>query len=207
MDFLPYSQEYMLMVSVMAGMFLGFIWDIYRLIRHFIKLSEVGTAVGDIAYWIISVYLSIQIIYDISYGNLRFFILVGFLLGALLYFYGISNYILRIFIFCVDSVLFLAKKFVAFMVYPITFLIRKIKGILYPYKIKIEKVVNKVKRRYKFLIFKVKKVSKNRKMLYNKKKLEKYNKRKGGFYARPRRKGQKANVRKSKNNRAKKQNK
>jgi len=207
MDFLPYSQEYMLMVSVMGGMFLGFIWDIYRLIRHFVKLGEVGTAAGDVAYWIISVYLSIQIIYDISYGNLRFFILMGFLLGALLYFYGISNYILKIFIFCVDSIVFLVKKFLAFMVYPITFLIRKTKKFLYPYSIIAKKGVNKAKRRYKFFKFKLKKVSKNRKMLYNKKKLEKYNKHKGGLYTHPRRKGQKANERRPKNNRSEKQNK
>ena len=194
MDFLPYSQEYMLLVSVMGGMFLGFIWDIYRLIRHYVKLGKVGTAAGDIAYWLISVYLSIQIIYEISYGNLRVFILMGFMLGALLYFYGISNYILKIFIFCVDSILFIVKKFVSFMVYPITFLIGKIKNILYPYKIKVEKGIIKAKRRYKFLKFKLKKVSKNRKMLYNKKKRMDELKRRE----------QKTNERRSKNNRAKK---
>lgn len=197
MDFLPYSQEYMLIVSIMGGMFLGFIWDIYRLIRHYVKFGVVGTAAGDIAYWIISVYLSIQIIYEISYGNLRVFILMGFMLGALLYFYGISNYILKVFIFCIDSILFFIKKFISFMIYPVTFLIRKIKDLLYPYKIKVEKGVNKAKRRYKFFKFKLKKVSKNRKMLYNKKKRN----------AELKRREQKTNERRSKNHRAKKQNK
>lgn len=201
MDFLPYSQEYMLVVSVMGGMLLGFIWDIYRLIRHYVKFGVVGTAAGDIAYWIISVYLSIQLIYDISYGNLRLFILMGFLLGALLYFYGISNYILKIFIFCIDFILKLINKFISFMVYPIKFLIGKIREILYPFKIKVEKGVNKAKRRYKFFKFKLKKVSKKRKMIYNKKKqMRKVN-------ASRRRKGQKMNERRSKDNRTKKQNK
>lgn len=201
MDFLPYSQEYMLVVSVMGGMLLGFIWDIYRLIRHYVKFGVVGTAAGDIAYWIISVYLSIQLIYDISYGNLRLFILMGFLLGALLYFYGISNYILKIFIFCIDFILKLINKFISFMVYPIKFLIGKIREILYPVKIKVEKGVNKAKRRYKFFKFKLKKVSKKRKMIYNKKKqMRKVN-------ASRRRKGQKMNERRSKDNRTKKQNK
>lgn len=197
MDFLPYSQEYMLIVSIMGGMFLGFIWDIYRLVRHYVKFGVAGTAAGDIAYWIISVYLSIQIIYEISYGNLRVFILVGFMLGALLYFYGISNYILKVFIFCIDSIIFFIKKFISFMIYPVTFLIRKIKSLLYPYKIKVEKGVNKAKRRYKFFKFKLKKVSKNRKMLYNKKKRK----------AELKRREQKTNERRSKNHRAKKQNK
>ena len=139
MDFLPYSQEYMLIVSVMGGMLLGFVWDIYRLIRHYAKLGVFGTAAGDVAYWIISVYFSIQVIYDISYGNVRMFILIGFLSGAILYFYGISKYILKIFIFIIDSVLFLFKKFLSFMIYPIKFLFGKLEAILYPFKIKIKK--------------------------------------------------------------------
>jgi len=202
MDFLPYSQEYMLIVSVMGGMLLGFVWDIYRLIRHYAKLGVFGTAAGDVAYWIISVYFSIQVIYDISYGNVRMFILIGFLSGAILYFYGISKYILKIFIFIIDSVLFLFKKFLSFMIYPIKFLFGKLEAILYPFKIKIKKGKDKVKRRYKFYIFKLKKVSKNKKMIYNSKKRKRKNiGRKNAL------KGAKSNERKSKNNRAEKKSK
>lgn len=204
MDFLPYSQEYMLAVSVMGGMLLGFIWDIYRLIRHFIKLGTIGTAAGDLAYWIISCYFSIQLIYTISYGNIRFFILLGFLLGALLYFYGISTYILKTFISIIDMILYAIKKVAAFMIAPIKFIFRKIKAFLYPYRLKAEKEREKIKRRYKFFVFRTKKVFKNKKMLYNKKKrdarLKKYRsgKRNG--------KGAKAIERRTKDNRTKKKN-
>lgn len=198
MDFLPYSQGYMFMVSIMGGMFLGFIWDIYRLVRHFVKFGQIETAIGDIAYWIISVYLSINIIFDISYGNLRLFILVGFLLGAILYFFTISDYTLKIFIFCIELIILLVKKFLSFIVYPIKSVLRKLKDILYPYRIRVEKCVIKNKRRYKFFKFKLKKVSKNRKMLYNKKILQKNSKR---------RKEHKVNERRTKDNRFEKQNK
>lgn len=201
MDFLPYSQEYMLIVSIMGGMFLGFIWDIYRLIRHFVKLGILGTAAGDITYWIISVYLSIRIIFDISYGNLRLFILVGFLLGAILYFYALSNYVLKVFIFCIDLMIVLLKRFLSFIAYPMRFLARKIKEMLYPYGIKFKKVVKKQKRKYKFFKFKLKKISKNKKMLYNRKKSN------NDYHLRLRRKGQKINERRSKNSSSKKQNK
>ena len=87
------------------------------------------------------------------------------------------------------------------MIYPIKCLISKIKKILRPVKIKVEMGVNKAKRRYKFFKFKLKKVSKNRKMLYNKKKqMRKVN-------ASRRRRGQKINERRPKDNRVKKQNK
>lgn len=202
MDFLPYSQEYMLMVSVMGGMFLGFIWDIYRLIRHYVKLSVTGTALGDIAYWIVSVYISIQLIYDISYGNIRFFILLGFIGGALLYFYGISNYILKALIFVVDYIVKLIRRFINFMIAPIRFLINKIKSILYPYKLKAIQAKEKAKRRYKFFKFRLKKISKNRKMLYNSRtQIKRRNKKRRKELKRFER-----NKRKSKNNRIEKKN-
>ena len=198
MDYLPYSQEYMLAVSVMGGMFLGFIWDIYRHFRHYIKLGSAGTAIGDIVYWILSIYIGVQLIFDISYGNIRFFILLGFLSGALLYFYGISRYILKIFIFTANTVLKIIKKIIDFLIGPIKFIYHKLKKILYTVKLKYDIVKIKAKKRYKFFKFKLKKVSKNRKMMYNKKKqLRNINKR---------RKGQERE-RRTKNHRAKKKGK
>lgn len=202
MDFLPYSQEYMLAVSVMGGMLLGFIWDIYRLLRHYVKTGAIGTALGDLIYWIISIYISIQLIFDISYGNVRLFILMGFLLGALLYFYGLSCYFLKVLIYIIDLILNIVKKVIFLLIGPIKYIIKLLKVLLYPLKLKYEKVRNNVKKRYKFLKFRVKKISKNKKLLYNKKKREKYiNKGRKG------RKGQKQSERRSKNHRIKEKNK
>ena len=166
------------MVSIMSGMMLGFVWDIYRIIRHYAKLGSIGTAAGDIAYWILSIYFSIMIIDDISYGNVRLFILLGFLLGAAVYFYGVSGYTLKLFIFMIDSLLFLINKLITFIIAPVKFLIGKIAFILYPFKIKIVKGRDNVKRKLKFFRFRIKKVFKNKKMLYNKKKISRKRKKK-----------------------------
>lgn len=203
MDYLPYSQEYMLAVSLMGGMLLGFIWDIYRLLRHYFKLGHAGTAIGDIVYWIISIYIGVQLIFDLSYGNVRFFILMGFMFGALLYFYGISRYILKLFIFVVDTILNFIKKIINLLIRPVKFIafqiIKYLKIVLYPVKLKYEKTKNSAKKRYKFFKFKLKKVSKNRKMVYNKKKrLKQLNKR---------RKEQMRIERRTKDNRTKEKNK
>lgn len=178
MDYLPYSQEYMLAVSIMGGMFLGFIWDIYRLIRHYGKLKGIGTALGDILYWIISIKISTGLILDISYGKVRFFILLGFVAGALLYFFGISSYILKLSILIIDFIIRVIKSIIHLLIDPVKFIIRKIKILFYPLKLKYIKSRDKLKKRYKFLKFKLKKVSKNRKMRYNKKKRQRKYRRK-----------------------------
>lgn len=198
MDYLPYSQEYMLAVSIMAGMLLGSLWDVYRLLRHYIKLGTFGIAIGDLVYWLISIYIGVTLIFDISYGNIRFFILMGFVIGALLYFYGISRYILKLFIFVIDGVLKYIKKAIEFIIEPFKALVRKLKIILYPFKLKYEKTKNNAKKRYKFFKFKLKKISKNRKIVYNRRKqLKRLNKR---------RRKEQANERRSKDNRIEKKN-
>ena len=198
MDYLPYSQEYMLAVSIMTGMLLGSMWDAYRLLRHFIKLGPFGTAIGDLIYWLTSIYIGITLIFDISYGNVRFFILLGFMTGALLYFYGISRYILRLLIFIVDKILKIIKKTIDFLTEPFKALIKKLRVILYPFKLKYEKIRNNAKKRYKFFKFRLKKISKNKKMVYNKRKqFKKINKR---------RRKEQTNARRTKDNRTKKKN-
>lgn len=207
MDYLHYSQGYMLAVSVMAGTFFGFMWDIYRLFRHYIKLGKTGTAIGDVSYWIISVYIGIKLILDLSYGNVRLFILMGFILGALLYFYGISRYILKAFIFVTDKILKVIWKVINFLAVPIKFIIKQINLVLNPVRLKCEKERNKLKRRYKFFKFRLKKVSKDKKRVYNKKKKSKRSKRKIRKIQKEKRRGQKQVDRRKKDYRTKKKNK
>lgn len=168
MDYLPYSQEYMLAVSVMGGMLLGFIWDIYRFFRHYVKLRRLGTAIGDVVYWIISIYIGVELIFDLSYGSVRFFILMGFTAGALLYFYGISRYILKAMIYAADVVIKAVKKVIGVLIGPFRYMVRQLKIFIAPFRQKYEKAKNKAKKRYKFFRFRVKKVLKNRKRVYNK---------------------------------------
>jgi spore cortex biosynthesis protein YabQ len=190
----------MLIVSVMGGMVLGFIWDIYRLIRHYIKFGSAVTALGDIAYWIVSAKLSLDLIFYISYGNVRMFILVGFISGALLYFYGISRYVLKAIIYVIDFIFSVVRKFLSFIVSPLKFLWSKLKIALLPVRIKIKKAEDGAKKRYKFFKFRIKKVFKNKKMYYNKRAKEKRMK--------SLRKGEQKRIeRGSKDNRAEKKNK
>lgn len=202
MDFLPYTQEYMLVVAIMGGMLLGFIWDIYRLVRHYVKMGAVGTALGDLLYWIVSIYISLELIFYVSYGNVRMFILLGFVLGALLYFYGISNYILKAFIFVVDLFIKIVRRVYLFMIKPIKILAGKIAVLLTPLRVKWQKTCINAKKRYKFYKFEAKKISKNRKLMYNKKKQSKRNQK-----LKYKRRKEHAIERRSKNNRTKEKNK
>lgn len=174
MGAVPFSQQTIFLVSFLGGMLMGFIWDIYRLIRRYITLNKVGTAIGDILYWILNLYLGLNIIVYISWGNIRSFILVGFLLGALLYFCLLSQIILKYLCFIADLIIKLIKYIIHVVIYPIKLLKNKLKILLIPYKIKTRNKIKSCKRRYKFFRYHLKnKIAEEKK---RRKKLKKLNK-------------------------------
>lgn len=156
MNSAPYSQEIVFVAALIGGFFLGVLWDIYRLIRYYIPLSKLGTALGDILYWIVSLVFGLNIIIRVSWGNIRFFILMAFLLGALIYFYIFSRLVLDLCIFLIDFVIKAIKKIYKIIIFPIKFLIKSLKKLLIPYKIKLDSKIQKFKRRIKFTINRLK---------------------------------------------------
>lgn len=175
MNSAPYSQEIVFLAALIGGFLLGVLWDFYRLLRHYIPLSNLGTAFGDILYWIISLILGLNIIIKISWGNIRFFILFAFLLGALLYFYIFSGIILKLCISLIDFVIHTIIKVYNIIIFPIKFLIKSLKNLLIPYKIKMDSKIQNSKRKIKFHINRLKHEAElKKKQEAKKKKLKKF---------------------------------
>lgn len=175
MNSAPYSQEIVFFAALVGGFLLGVLWDFYRLLRHYIPISSIGTALGDILYWIISLVLGLNIIIKVSWGNIRFFILFAFLLGALLYFYLFSSIILKLCICLIDFVIHTIIKVYKIIIFPIKFLIKSLKNLLIPYKIKIDSKIQNSKRKLKFHINRLKHEAElKKKQEAKKKKLKKF---------------------------------
>jgi len=174
MSAVPYSQEIIFLTSVLGGVLLGLLWDFYRLLRHYIPLGKVGTALGDIVYWIISLYVGLSIIINISWGNVRLFILIGFLIGALVYFYIFSSIILNLCITLINFVIQAIIKIYGVIIFPIKFIIKRLKFFLIPYKMKVDTKIQNKKKEIKFYIYKHKQnVEVKKKQKLKKKKIKK----------------------------------
>lgn len=175
MNSAPYSQELVFLAGLVGGFFLGILWDFYRLVRHYIPFSSLSTALGDILYWIISLIFGLNIIINISWGSIRFYILLAFLLGALIYFYIFSGTILKLCIALVDIVIYTIKKIYKIIIFPIKFIIKSLKNLLIPYKIKIDSKISNSKRKIKFHINRLKHEAElKKKQEAKKKKLKKF---------------------------------
>ena len=110
MDNNLYTQIVILVHFFLTGVKAGFIFDIFRSQRRAIKTSDIVTAIQDFLYWLI---VGVIIVYTINIctnGEVRGYMLIGTVLGALLYFRFISKVVINVLCKILSFVLFPFKK-------------------------------------------------------------------------------------------------
>lgn len=83
-------------VSVLYGMGLVFVYDVFRIIRRLIPHSNIWIGIEDICYWILCTVAVFLLLYRKNDGMLRAFCFLGIALGGSIYAFLLSRYILKI---------------------------------------------------------------------------------------------------------------
>lgn len=96
------EQVYIFLSSVLIGAIMGVIFDFFRALRRNGKTKNIVVYLQDIIFWIIVAIIIITSSFFLNNGELRGYMLIGYLLGALLYMLILSNYIKSIFIIIMD---------------------------------------------------------------------------------------------------------
>ena len=154
MNTAPYSEEMIFLITLLGGMLLGFLWDVYRLIRRYVPFGKFFTAIGDVIYWLIALYIGLNLIIAISWGNVRIYIFLGFFLGIILYFLILSRYIICGVVRLIDFSVKYAIKLLNLIIFPLKILIKFLKNLLKPYKIYVLTKINRAKKKYKYIVYK-----------------------------------------------------
>lgn len=153
------NQTYLFIVFTIVGIIIGILFDIFRILRKSFKTKDIVTYMEDILFWILTGIIILFSMYKFSNGELRFFMIIGIIMGTLMYMITFSRYVIKISVFIIK-------------------IIKTI--IVYPVKV-VEKILKKIIIRPIFIIcinFKknfinfVKKNKKNRGIFVKK---EKYN--------------------------------
>jgi len=116
------NQAYLFMVFTLVGIAIGVLFDIFRILRKTIKTKDFVTYIEDILFWILTGLIIIFSMYKFCDGELRFFMIIGLILGTIIYLLTISEYIIRISVFIIN----LAKKVVIFPILVFTKFLKKI---------------------------------------------------------------------------------
>lgn len=89
------EQLYAFLLTTLAGICLGIIYDFLRLIRHYLKNKIWFTQMGDTIYWILVTPFVFFVLLQGTWGEVRLWVFLSLALGASMYIYFLSEPILR----------------------------------------------------------------------------------------------------------------
>lgn len=118
------NQAYIFMVFTIVGMIIGILFDIFRILRKTIKTNDIMTYVEDVLFWIITGIIIIYSMYVFCNGELRFFMIIGIIMGSIMYLITLSKYVIKISVLLIETI----KKIV---IIPIIKIIKFIKNIIF----------------------------------------------------------------------------
>lgn len=139
------------LVTIYGGLIAGFIYDIYRTLRHILKPTKFSTYFQDILFWTIITFLFFYILIKINWGELRGYIVLGFFLGIIIYIRIFSNIIFQILIKVGKIIFECMKEIMSIILFPFKFVKRKTSPTLKKMKRIPHEFLNEIKK-YKKII-------------------------------------------------------
>lgn len=90
-----YEQISVFLMSCLIGGVLGFIYDIFRISRIAIKTHRIAIFIEDVVFFVIVTIMSFTFIIVENNGEIRGLLIIGEVIGAIIYFYTISVILLK----------------------------------------------------------------------------------------------------------------
>ncbi len=100
------GQWNMMIISLLLGACMGFIYDLIRCFRRLVSHNNFFIALSDLVFWVLDACVTIACINRYNYGSLRWYVLFGMLLGFLIYHYTVS----RVLMFAAGYVIVFIRK-------------------------------------------------------------------------------------------------
>ncbi len=122
-------QSYVFLTSIYGGLLFGFVYDLYKMFRYFLKPNKIATIIEDIIFWVIVTVIVFFILIRSTWGELRGYIFLGLFMGAFLYFKKISRIIYPILIKIFKCIACIFKKIFFILSIPFKQLRRTIKPV------------------------------------------------------------------------------
>ncbi|SHH42711.1 spore cortex biosynthesis protein YabQ [Caloranaerobacter azorensis DSM 13643] len=117
------SQAYIFLLTVYGGILIGFVYDLYRIFRYFSKPNKIATLIEDLIFWIIVSIIALATLIFSNWGQLRGYVLLGFICGALIYTKLLSKPVITLMVYLVREFIELLKYIVNVLTYPFRFII------------------------------------------------------------------------------------
>lgn len=146
-----YLDFHMFLTAIYGGLIAGLIYDISRTLRNISKGKKYITYIQDLVFWVIVTILFFYILIKINWGEIRGFIVLGFIFGIIIYIKTFSKFIYPILMKIFGFIIELIKVVISYVFFPFRFIKSKISKPLIKVK-KIPKEILKDTKKYKKII-------------------------------------------------------
>lgn len=113
------NQAYLFLIFTLNGVFIGLLFDFFRILRKSFKTNNIVTYVEDILFWMLAGISILISMYNFSGGELRLYMILGLALGIIIYILTVSKYIIRISVFIINTIKIIVTKTIKIIIYPI----------------------------------------------------------------------------------------
>ena len=109
-----------MLYALLMGIFITFVYDLFRILRRVIPHNIFWISVEDLAFWGFSAVEVFLLMYHVSNGTLRWFAVLGALLGMFLYSKTLSKFLVKYISLLLGKLLKIIGKVLRFVFKPVT---------------------------------------------------------------------------------------
>ena len=122
------NQAYIFFIFILNGFLIGILFDIFRILRKSFKTKDFLTILQDILFWILAGFIILYSIFKFNNGELRGFIFLGILIGAIIYLLLFSKLFITVNVFIIN----ILKKIIYYiLILPIKTILKFLKKIIF----------------------------------------------------------------------------
>lgn len=118
------SQAYIFLCTVIGGMVVGFVYDIFRVSRKIIKTKNIIVYLEDIIFWFLVSFLTFMVLFMSNSGQIRGYAFIGLVLGVIIYALLISYYVVRGLVRGIEIIEWIIIKLYKIISLPIKFIMK-----------------------------------------------------------------------------------
>ena len=135
------NEAYIFLCSVIGGMLVAFIYDLFRIKRKTIKSSAIVIYIEDFIYWVVVALVMFGVVYYSNEGEMRGYLFIGAVLGVSLYIFVLSKPVVNMSMFIIRFVTRVLRMIWLIVTYPfrvifsvlripLSFLYRTVRGFM-----------------------------------------------------------------------------
>ncbi len=166
------EQVYVFLLCVSIGIFIGFIYDLFKILRKSIKHKDLFIQIEDLLYWIIVTFITFLVLLHRNNGEVRMYAVIGLIIGYVINETLISIGTVKLGVKFINYITIVIKQFIKLIIFPLKvifkFLEKPLKFVNKKRKRKAYETKNMLKKNKNKLQFKVREIKRNINILKNK---------------------------------------